>query len=102
MSPYLSVRESNIHGQGLFAARFIPEGTELGEYEGPVVVESGPHVLWCYDEHDNEYGIDGQNSLRYVNHSVAPNVEFVGPELMALRDIDSGEELFHHYGEGWE
>ncbi|MHC4952946.1 MAG: SET domain-containing protein [Planctomycetota bacterium] len=102
MSPILDVRESAIHGRGLFAARFIPEGTVLGAYDGPIVDEDGPHVLWVWHDDDSGmYGIDGQNELRYVNHSAAPNVEFSGAELVALRDIHPGEELTHHYGEGW-
>ena len=105
MSPLIAVRESAIHGRGLFAARFIPVGTVLGAYEGPQVLDEaddGPHVLWVWVDDERMVGIDGQNELRYVNHSRDPNVEFVGPELTALRDIEPGEELTHHYGEGWE
>jgi len=100
MSPF-SILPSTIHGEGLFATVFIPAGTHLGRYEGPVVDEDGPHVLWVWDDEDNLLGIDGENDLRYVNHSRDPNVEFIGPDLFALRDIRPGEELTHHYGEDW-
>ena len=105
MSPLIAVRESSIHGRGLFAAQPIPEGTVLGHYEGPHVFDEsddGPHVLWVWIDVERMVGIDGRNELRYVNHSTDPNVQFVGPELTALRDIEPGEELTHHYGEGWE
>jgi len=105
MSPLIDVRESHIHGRGLFAKRAIPAGTVLGAYEGPRVTadaDDGPHVLWVWVDDETMVGINGQNELRYVNHSTQPNVEFVGPELTALREIEPGEELTHHYGEGWD
>ena len=105
MSSLIDIRESAIHGRGLFAAKFIPAGASLGLYEGPRVTEDaddGPHVLWVWVDDETMVGIDGENELRYVNHSTDPNVEFQGPELTALRDIERGEELTHHYGEGWE
>ena len=111
MSPFC-IQPSAIHGEGLFAARLIPAGTHLGRYEGPLVLDDGAeahrgsqanwdHVLWVWDDEDNLVGIDGQNELRYVNHSTAPNVEFQGADLYALRDIAAGEELTHHYGDDW-
>ena len=39
------VRESPIHGQGLFAADFIPRGTIIGFLEGRATHDDGPHVL---------------------------------------------------------
>ena len=106
MSPFC-IQPSAIHGDGLFAARFLPAGTHLGCYAGPSVNDEGDHanwdhVLWVWDDEDNLVGIDGQNDLRYVNHSPAPNVEFQGADLFALRDIRPGEELTHHYGEDWD
>ncbi len=97
----MSIRPSHIHGDGLFAALPIAEGTLLGCYEGPVVEDDGPHVLWVWNDADQQIGIDGQNDLRFVNHSLRPNVEFMGAELVALRDIEPGEELYHHYGDDW-
>ena len=40
--------------------------------------------------------------LKWLNHSSTPNVEFDGPQLYALRDIEPGEELTFHYGEEWD
>ena len=101
MSTLFAIRPSLIHGEGLFASEPITEGTLLGRYEGPVVEQDGPHVLWVWDDDDDQFGIDGKNDLRFVNHSLEPNVEFLGAELFALRDIQPGEELYHHYGDDW-
>ena len=44
---------------------------------------------------------NGQNELRYVNHSRKPNASFYGDELEALRAIRPGEEITHDYGWEW-
>jgi len=98
------VGDSGIHGKGLFAARKITKGKVIGTYDGPKVhtdAEDGDHVLWIEDVDGSFYGIDGQNELRYVNHSTKANASFEGEELTALRDIKKGEELTHHYGDDW-
>lgn len=94
--------ESPIHGRGLFAARAIEAGERIGTYSGPRSSAIDTYVLWVEDELGNEYGIEGRNDLRYVNHSAEPNAVFEGPELYALRPIEAGEEITHHYGEEWE
>jgi SET domain-containing protein len=97
------VDESPIHGKGLFARVDIPEGTYLGDYEGPIATEDGTYVLWIYDdETGEEYGIDGQNALRYLNHDAQPNAEFDGEKLYTQATIPAGSEIFIHYGEAWD
>jgi uncharacterized protein len=54
---------------------------------------------------------EGYNTLLFgygslYNHSADPNVEVVqeGEDaiaMIALRDIEAGEELFHHYGDDY-
>ncbi len=96
------VRDSEIHGKGIFAGDFIKRDSVIGIYHGPRVQEDGTYVLWIDCEKDGIYGIDGCNELRFTNHSSAPNASFEGPELIALRDIEAGEELTFHYGDEWE
>ena len=77
-------RPSPIHGNGAFATRPISAGERIGEYTGSPSAEDGTYVLWVEGD-DGEYrGIDGDNELRWLNHSSSPNVEFDGPELFAL------------------
>lgn len=98
----LEVRESSIHGLGVFAASDIPPGAAIGLYEGDVTDENGTHVLWVEQDDGSELGIDGRNDLRYLNHSAAPNCEFDGPELYSLISISPGQELTFHYGDDWD
>lgn len=93
-------KTSTIHGEGLFARTIITKGEYMGEYDGPDVVENGSHVLWVEDEEDGQwYARDGQNLLRYLNHSSEPHAEFIGFELYAIRDIEPDEEITIDYGE---
>jgi len=96
------VLESPIHGRGLFATERIRKGERIGRYEGPIAEQDGDHVLWIYDEdEEREYGIDGRNELRFVNHSSVPNANFDGDVLQALRTIRPGDEITHDYGDDW-
>ena len=103
MEQMIYVDESPIHGKGVFARVDIPEGAHLGDYQGPVVKEDGLYVLWIQDEDaGEEYGIDGQNALRYLNHRRRPNAEFDGEKLFAQNPIVAGSEITIHYGADWD
>ena len=93
------IKESEIHGTGLFARDMIKQGEYMGEYDGPVVSENGSHVLWVEKYDDVWVGRDGKNLLRYLNHSKKPHAEFVGFELYAICDIEADEEITIDYGE---
>ena len=95
------IAASPIHGRGLFAARRLPGGRLIGIYQGPQVVEDGPHVLWIEDEPGGGWtGYDGVNEMRFMNHSREPNPEMDGLYCYALRDIPADTEITIDYG--WE
>ena len=109
-----SVRNSAIHGRGVFAARTIRKGACIIEYRGQRV--SWPDALERPDsDPDNPYHTfffsldDGRvidaavrgNAARWINHSCAPNCEAVIEDdriwIYALRTIREGEELLYDY-----
>jgi SET domain-containing protein len=108
-----SVRNSPIHGRGVFALRRIRKGTRVIEYRGERIsneeadrrheeTDLGPFTLLF--EVDESTIIDagvGGNSARYINHSCSPNCEAVNEDgrifIEALRDIRPGEELSYDY-----
>lgn len=95
----LYVADSTIHGKGLFANNFIPEGTVLGTVQGEYTDTDGDHVLWI----DADTGFHVQCDFRYINHSENPNAVYYDTlEVCALRDIQPGEEITHNYEHGWE
>lgn len=109
------VRQSGVHGKGVFAAVPIEAGTRLIEYKGERIswkeaLRRHPHnpdepnhtFYFALDEGGVIDGkVDG-NSARWINHSCAPNCEAEEVDghvyIHALRDIKEGEELFYDYG----
>lgn len=125
VSPYIIVRKSGIHGQGVYARTFIPEGARIIEYVGERVTkkesdrraelplnnnagdpEFGAVYLF---EVNKRYDIDGYvdyNTARLINHSCDPNCESQNLRghiwILAKRDIEPREELFYNYNYGWD
>jgi len=88
------VSYSNIHGKGLFATTRIKKGTLIGNVEGRKTTRNGDYVLWLTDKQ----GFLVQNEMKYINHSAKPNAAYYDDlTVMALRNINVGEEITHHY-----
>lgn len=99
--PLVFVKESDIHGKGLFAKKAIKEGEIIGEIQGTPAREDGPYVLWL-DEATYK-AIEVENVFKFINHNPRPNACYYDDlTVVALRDIEAGEEITHHYGECWE
>jgi uncharacterized protein len=105
----IEVRESGVHGRGVYAAQFISEGTRIIEYTGERVSwEAAPDD--DNDPHTFNFGLEngevinpeiGGNDARWINHSCNPNCEAIEEDdrifIYAIRDIQSGEELLYDY-----
>jgi SET domain-containing protein len=108
----IAVRNSNIHGKGVFATTFIPKGTRIIEYKGVRMSEDAADEKYGDDESphtflflvDNRIVIDANhdgNSARWINHSCDPNCEPTEENerlfIDAIRDIQPGRELAYDY-----
>ena len=118
-SRWIEVRESPIHGTGVFAARRIPKGTRVIEYLGDRITHKEADDRYeDHDPNDNhtflfivdrrtviDAGVGG-NAARFINHSCDGNCESVIQErrvfIEATRDIAKGEELGYDYEIGRE
>jgi SET domain-containing protein len=105
----IEVRKSGVHGRGVYATQFISEGTRIIEYTGQRVSwedapneENNPHTFNFGLENGEVINpeIDG-NEARWINHSCDPNCEAIEEDdrvfIYAMRDIESGQELFYDY-----
>ena len=98
-NPRVYVAESPIHGQGLFARAPIIRDEYIGTYEGKATQTDGMHVLWLWNEETERWeGINGNNEMRFLNHSSTPNADWWGEDLYAIGDIAAGEEITFDYG----
>ncbi len=106
------VGPSRIAGQGLFAGQDIQQGTKIIRYIGQKITQAesdrrlvaGNVYIIGLDE---RYAIDGstrKNTARSINHACDPNchTEQFGQTIwiVAIRDIQAGEELTSNYGYG--
>lgn len=96
MAKRVYVKDSPIHGKGLFAARDLKEGESLGRLHGMMTKKEGTYVLWL----NKRWGMEITNSFRFINHSADPNSALTDTKVVALRDIPKDEEITHDYG--WE
>jgi hypothetical protein len=109
------VRQSAIHGKGVYAVRPVKTGDTLLEYKGEIItwkkaLDRHPHDVnqpnhTFYFHLDDGHVIDAKysgNSAKWINHSCEPNLEADQDGyrifLKALRDIKPGEELSYDYG----
>lgn len=109
------VRDSGVHGKGVYAVRPLKAGDVVLEYKGEIItwqeaLDRHPHDPeqpnhTFYFHLDDGHVIDGKhqgNSAKWINHSCEPNLEAEQQGdrvfLHALRDITPGEELFFDYG----
>jgi SET domain-containing protein len=110
-----SVRNSPIHGRGVFATRTIAKGTDIIEYRGrrismdeadelPDSDPDNPFHTFLFELNDGrviDAGVRG-NAARWINHSCQPNCEpYEDAEghvfIAAKRTIRVGEELAYDY-----
>ena len=97
----IEVRESPLHGRGLFARQSIPKGTELGLCKTQPAKGQGPYVLWIDDDGEERYRV--LCNLRFINHVKQPNVAYYYDlTVVTLKAVKAGAELLHDYGDEWE
>jgi len=121
--PRIIVKNSRVHGRGVYAARRLKAGENIIEYKGqripwkeadrrPPSNPDDPYHTFFFSLEDQKTVIDagvGGNAARWINHSCEPNcaavvhVDIDGDErrdrvfIEAVRPIRAGEELTFDY-----
>ena len=118
-SALIEVRNSPVHGRGVFATTFIPRGTRIVEYLGERLshkaaddryddhdVNDNHTFLFIVDKHTVIDAAVGGNDARFINHQCEGNCESVIQYrrvfIDAARDIHAGQELGYDYEIGRE
>jgi uncharacterized protein len=103
------IRQSEIHGRGVFAKAELTAGERLLEYAGRVISPTAADRLGRQGWTDLYQRLDGRvidpsiggNSMRYLNHSCAPNCFFDEIDgrvfVFARCRIEAGAELTVDY-----
>jgi SET domain-containing protein len=109
LAPGLSIRKSDIHGDGCFAVSRFPRGLKIAEYTGEKITNAEANrratrrkLRICAI--NNRWSLDGSrggNGTHYINHSCKPNaymkVVYGHILFIALRDIQPDEEITIDY-----
>ncbi|HWP44779.1 MAG TPA: SET domain-containing protein-lysine N-methyltransferase [Blastocatellia bacterium] len=109
ISPKAAVKQSSIHGRGLFAVEPIHKGEivaikggyifdrrKLDEVEGTlgpaeIAIADGLYIGPLHAE-------EREGAMIFSNHSCDPNIGVKGQIIfVAMRDIEEGEELTHDW-----
>ena len=119
-SELCDVRNSDIHGRGVYASQDIETETQIIEYLGEYInkelseeraweqaakaEENGEAAVYIFTL-DKKWDIDGNvpwNDARLINHSCEPNCEAWIEEdqifIYSIKPIKKGEELTFDYG----
>jgi len=118
-SALVEVRDSGVHGRGVFAVAPIKKGTRILEYLGDRVSHDVADQRYeNHDENDNhtflfivdkktviDAGIGG-NDARFINHKCDPNCESEIKKgrvfIIATKSIAKGDEIGYDYQIGRE
>lgn len=115
--PLVEVRNSPVHGSGVFALRRIRKGTTIIEYLGDRVSHEEVDERYAdkleTDSHTFLFTVNSKividagsngNDARFINHSCDPNCESTIKNkrvfIEAIRTIQPGEELNYDYAIG--
>ena len=117
--PIVEVRNSRVHGLGVFALRRIRKGTRVIEYLGERITQKEADRRYDLKEANDNHtflfivdsrtvidaGVNG-NAARFINHTCGPNCESVTQNrrvfIEAIRTIEPGEELCYDYQIQWD
>lgn len=107
----VSVKDSPLHGKGIFSNQFIPSDTLILVIKGEEIdgtecerrenEEANVYIFWNGD--DSYIDTNNSDKIKFINHDCKPNCYVDNDEednlcLYALRDINKDEELTIDYG----
>jgi SET domain-containing protein len=101
------VRQSLIHGRGLFADEKLPKGALVWQFDSQVdrpvrSVAEGRRRFWRFDHfaYFDKYWkrwVYSTDTSKWINHATQPNLRTTKTKMYARRTIRKGEELTMNY-----
>jgi len=102
----ITVKDSPVHGRGLFAAVDIPKNTRIADYSG-IEMTLKEFKLQYGTDYRRTYMLrrlnkiinakDVENASHYCNESLTPNVRYKKRGLYTVAAVKAGDELFLRY-----
>ena len=110
MSKYTTeIKESTVHGKGVFALRNIKEGELIETCNFVPQIERGSIPDYDTENEEFEQGVVIFGIYCFINHGKhnanvtlsSMNNEKLEAYVVAIKDIKKGDELFQDYGDGY-
>lgn len=105
------IKQSGIHGIGVFASEFIPKGKIIWKFqegfdikitqsqynELPIIAKEHFNFFGYFNEKEGGWVLCTDNA-KYTNHSSTPNMRMLDTvDSISTRDIKEGEEITEDY-----
>ncbi len=109
---YFIIKDSVVHGKGLFSINKFSSGQTITKIEGEIInadecvkreLKGNVYIFWKED--DIYIDVVNYSIIKYINHSCDYNCDVDEDEngnliLIAAKEIEQGEELTIDYGYG--
>ena len=106
---FIEVRESIIHGKGVFTNIDIPAGSKIMIITGEAIsgdeciLREAAGNVYIFDNGDNYIDVAATDKIKYINHNCDCNCEVEDGDKISLVltssiDIAAGDELTIDYG----
>ncbi|HZW39018.1 MAG TPA: SET domain-containing protein [Ignavibacteriaceae bacterium] len=110
LEEYIYVKDSEIHGYGIFTSIDIEAERKILVIKGEVINEEEcirreeeGNVYIFYNGDDNYIDVEDSGAIKYINHNCDCNCEVIDRDdaslyLYSIKNIKAGEELCIDYG----
>ena len=85
---------SNIDGKGLFSTKIFLKDSIIYTLTGEIKCIPDKYTIQI----DKEQHITDKLG-KYINHSFNPNVKIKGRDIIAIKDINPGDEILYNYND---
>jgi len=102
MTKSITIKQSKIHKQGVFANKDFKKGDLIMPWEGKIIPNEKINTITKAQKrncsrYDSNNWIIFSEPCNKVNHSCNPNSVSINHQEIALRDIKKGEEITTNY-----
>jgi Uncharacterised nucleotidyltransferase/SET domain len=94
----IEVRESKVHGIGVFARRKFGGGEVIARFAGRRTDRKGMYVVPQVDAQGDSVRVELSGDVRFLNHSCSANAKLERFALVAVKPIPAGKEITIDYG----
>ncbi len=94
----VEVRDSKVHGIGVFARRRFGSGEVISRFAGRKANHKGMYIVPQVNSNGETVRVELSGDVRFLNHSCSANATLDRFALVAVKPIPAGKEITIDYG----